>query len=160
MMDVSSIVGMNDVVAQAPGYLLRRVQKLVATRAEACFQDSRLSFTQWIALRLVQDRIVDTAGAMARNMCHDTGAVTRVLDQLEEQDMLRRTRSRQDRRVVTLAVTPKGEAAVAEMRPGIDALWSDLFAGFTPQEITLFTTILSKMLMRLEAGESQAGDEG
>jgi DNA-binding MarR family transcriptional regulator len=45
----------------------------------------------------------------------DTGLMTRMLDKLEAKELLQRSRSLEDRRVVNLALTEKGEEVAAQI---------------------------------------------
>jgi DNA-binding MarR family transcriptional regulator len=143
----------NYVTRHSLGYLLRQAVKLLEPRAEAIFADESLSFTQWLALRLVHDGIVDNSAGIARTICHNSGAVTRVVDQLEARDLMRRQRCGDDRRVVRLAVTPAGDAALAAVNPRMMALLNGLLEGFSREEVETLLSLLTRLLARLEADE-------
>jgi DNA-binding MarR family transcriptional regulator len=145
----------NYVARHSLGFLLRQTVKLLEPRAEAVFADEALSFTQWLALRLVHDGIADNSAGIARTMCHNSGAVTRVVDQLEARDFMRRERSGEDRRVVRLAVTPAGDAALAAVNPRVMALLNSLLEDFSHEEIETFLSLLTRLLARLEADEAK-----
>ena len=49
-----------------------------------------------------------TSAELARDICHDAGSLTRILDELEQRDLIARARSETDRRVVSLSMTPSG----------------------------------------------------
>jgi DNA-binding MarR family transcriptional regulator len=52
---------------------------------------------------------------MSKLLSIDTGLMTRMLDKLEANGLLKRSRSNTDRRVVDLKLTSKGEAIAAEI---------------------------------------------
>ena len=87
------------------GYLVRRLYSIMRTRLEAAFAHHGLTLMQWIVLMHVRDGLARTASDIAREFSHDTGALTRVIDQLEKRGLLRRRRSARDRRVVELELT-------------------------------------------------------
>src|SRR5258706_13161456 len=95
----------NYVTQRSLGYLLKHVVKLIEPRAEAMFADAALSFTQWLALRLVHDRIVDNSAGIARMLCHNSGAGTRLADQLEARGPRGREPDSGQRPLVRLART-------------------------------------------------------
>src|ERR1700733_15256504 len=88
------------------GYLLRQAVRLLEPRADALFADESLSFTQWLALRLVHDRIANNSAGLARTKCHNSSAISRLVDQLEARVLLARERCGKDRRIVRLTTTP------------------------------------------------------
>src|SRR5580704_879777 len=90
------------------GYLMRMSVNRVMPQMEALFEDQELSFSQWTALMALRDGRAATAGDLARNICHDAGSLTRLIDQLEKRALVTRQRSETDRRVIALALTPRG----------------------------------------------------
>lgn len=133
------------------GYLIRRLHNLVVPRAEALFADADFTFSQWVVLMAVRDGIADTCGEIARHMDHDNGAITRLVDQLEERGFLVRSRSRSDRRVVHLEITPAGRALARSLLPRIVEFWNEVLEGFSPDEATQLVALLSRLMVRLEA---------
>lgn len=99
------------------GYLIRRLYTLLLARFEGALAQADFTLTQWIVLIQLRDGIARTASDLASDLDHDSGAITRVLDQLERRGFLQRRRSSQDRRVVELKLTPAGKAIAAELLP-------------------------------------------
>lgn len=60
-----------------------------------------------------------TIGELAGHLQVREPTVTGTVDRLEREDLVRRTRSEADRRVVTVSLTPAGAAVVAELLPRI-----------------------------------------
>ena len=102
-------------------------------------------------------RRVLTAADLSRIACHDTGAVTRLLDRLEAKELIRRVRSAEDRRVVNLELTEEGKRVAADI-PGVIAdLANQVLAGFSPEEFTQFQDLLGRALVNARAlGEGEA----
>ena len=94
------------------GYLLRRVYTIMHERIEAAFAGHGFTLMQWIVLIYVRDGLAHTASDIVREFRHDSGALTRVIDQLERRGLLTRKRSTRDRRVVNLALTAKGRRTI------------------------------------------------
>src|SRR5439155_6950076 len=76
-------------------------------------KDSHLSPTQYNVLRILRSAGTTAAGGMA---CHEIGQrmitrdpdLTRLLDRLEDRELITRSRERQDRRVIRVRITPEG----------------------------------------------------
>ena len=137
-------------VTDSFGYLLRRAHRGSAQLAESTFVGEELSFPQWVSLVLLRDGIADTAGGLARCLGHDAGAMTRLLDQIEDRGLMCRERSKADRRVVHLALTAEGRVAIARLMPKIDGLWEDLLEDFSVEEIAVFKSLLRRLVDRLD----------
>jgi DNA-binding MarR family transcriptional regulator len=148
-----------DIVSFAPrislGYLVRRINKLSIARIEATFDGSEISFTQWIVLALVSSGIATTCAELSRNMDHNSGAMTRVIDQLEERGLLVRRRDNDDRRVSNLSITEAGSKTVHELVGRVVDVWNDILGDFDRDEITQLIATLGKLLARLESPEPQ-----
>jgi DNA-binding MarR family transcriptional regulator len=145
----------NYVTQRSLGYLLRHLVKLLEPRAEAMFADESLSFTQWLALRLVHDRVVDNSAGIARMLCHNSGAVTRLVDQLEARGLMERQRNGGDRRIVRLATTDAGIAAIESVNPRMIGMWNKLLDEFSHGEIETLLSLLGRLVTRLEADEAK-----
>lgn len=138
------------------GYLLRRVNKLSIARVEAAFDGNDISFTQWVVLALVSFDIATTCTELSRNMDHDKGALTRVIDQLEERGLIHRHRDDADRRVSQLTVTADGREIVADLARRVVDVWNDILHDFDREEIERLIGTLGKLLARLDPSDPQA----
>jgi len=132
------------------GYLLKINHLLMHECADRIFTDHELSFPQWIALLKLNEGITLTASELCRVMRHDNGALTRLLDQLEERGYLVRQRSLQDRRVVDLQITDAGRLKVKELTPQVVNKLNEALKPFSPDEFTELTRLLVKLKNRLD----------
>lgn len=139
------------------GYLIRRINKLSANRVKATFDGNDISFTQWVVLALVASGTADTCRDLSRDMDHDSGAMTRVIDQLEERGLLVRQRDAGDRRVSKLIVTDLGREIFAQLAPRVVGAWNEVLDGFERGEVLKLIAMLNKLLARFEALESREG---
>jgi|HubBroStandDraft_2_1064218.scaffolds.fasta_scaffold82891_2 DNA-binding MarR family transcriptional regulator len=133
------------------GYLVRRLNNVIMPRAEALFADADFTFTQWVVLMAVRDGIATTCGEIARHMDHDTGAITRLVDQMEARGFITRRRSTEDRRVVNLEITPAGKALAKSLVPRIAEFWNKTLDGFSAEEFSQLISLLTRLMVRLEA---------
>jgi DNA-binding MarR family transcriptional regulator len=138
------------------GYLLRRVNKLSIARVEAAFDGNDITFTQWVVLALVSFDIATTCTELSRNMDHDKGALTRVIDQLEERGLIERRRDTGDRRVSQLTATADGRKIVADLARRVVDVWNDILHDSDREEIERLIATLTKLLARLDPSDPQA----
>jgi DNA-binding MarR family transcriptional regulator len=134
------------------GYLLRRSGKLITGRIEALFIKEDVSFVQWVILMHLRDGLNTTAAELAQHLCHDSGALTRVIDQMEERGWLRRKRSTKDRRMVTLALTKEGRGVTEAYLPRVIALYNGLLSDFTKEEADVLVNLLTRLITGLLRG--------
>ncbi len=133
------------------GYLLRRVFKLSMARIDQALGDEGVTMTQWIVLALLDSEIATTCRDLSRNMDHDRGAMTRLIDQLEERGLVVRLRNDADRRVSNLQITDAGRAVLKERTGPIMAVWNDILRDLDAGEINQIISTLIKLLDRLES---------
>ncbi|HEV2651823.1 MAG TPA: MarR family transcriptional regulator [Rhizomicrobium sp.] len=140
---------------RAPGYLIRRLHNLVVPIAEDLFADAEITFTQWVILVALRDAIANTSADLARHMNHDTGAITRLVDQLESRDLLTRTRDKADRRVINLSLTAEGRAVAASLTPRLVDMWNGILEDFTRSEISTWIALTQRMLAAVESAPEE-----
>jgi DNA-binding MarR family transcriptional regulator len=95
------------------GFLMKQALASLKAEADERMSEHGLTDAQWQPLFSISQSQVGTASDVARRLNCDTGALTRMLDRLEEKGLIARTRSHEDRRVVHLKLTPDGERVVA-----------------------------------------------
>ena len=125
--------------------------------AAKVFAPHDLSFVQWITLMKLREGSVATASDLCRTMHYDNGSVTRLVDQLEQRGLLRRERSTEDRRVITLKLTNAGERKVNELIPVAVAGLNEALQDFGKAEFSELVQLLNKLIACLSARETQEG---
>ena len=131
------------------GYLLKTTHAMMHDCGERIFANSDISFVQWIALLKINEGTALTASDLCREMRHDNGALTRLLDQLESLGYVVRQRSQQDRRVVDLQITESGRAKLKELTPQIINNLNAALEPFTAEEFAELIRLLLKLKTRL-----------
>ncbi|MFX5789373.1 MarR family transcriptional regulator, partial [Acinetobacter baumannii] len=71
-----------------------------------------LTQAQWTPMFMISKGECNTLAELSRELQLDAGALTRTLDRLQAKGLCKRERSTEDRRVVHLALTPEGDAAI------------------------------------------------
>jgi DNA-binding MarR family transcriptional regulator len=133
------------------GYLLRVCHQHAYANLDQLFADEGLSGTQWTALISIYFERGLTCAALARDMAHDKGAMTRIVDMLEERGWVERNRDRDDRRLINLSLTDAGVAVTMRCREKIIDCWNGWLADWSPAEIEQFLAQLQKLRRTLEA---------
>jgi len=78
------------------------------------WQSAQLTMTQLRALRSLRDG-PRAAGELGRKLGLSATSMTRILDRLEDRQLLQRTRDEEDRRKVLVTLLPEGRRIVGEM---------------------------------------------
>lgn len=128
------------------GRLLKQVFGSLVRGVDARMLPLELTAMQWEPLLLLALGRADTVAALARECQMDCGAMTRMLDRLEQKQLVQRQRSGSDRRVVNLTLTDKGREAAAAIPPVAREELARHLHDFSPAEIELLVGMLYRML--------------
>jgi DNA-binding MarR family transcriptional regulator len=98
---------------------LLRTTDVLTTEMADLFKPSKLSTTQYNALRILRAAGPDglPCGEVAARMITRDPDVTRLLDRLEKRGLISRCRDKKDRRVVCARLTSAGAKMLAELDP-------------------------------------------
>ncbi|HEY0684035.1 MAG TPA: MarR family transcriptional regulator [Steroidobacter sp.] len=132
------------------GYLLKRSQRLLQERIEMRFAEQGCTLQQWVVLMHVRDGLAITVADLCRELRHDSGAMTRLIDQLESRDLVERRRTQSDRRVIELSLTKAGEKLLDSLIPTVCDVLNESLDGFTREEVKTLQSMLGRMLTQLE----------
>ena len=132
--------------SRAVGRLIKHVFSSLVRGVDQHMQPLELTAMQWEPILLLFLERADTVAALARESSVNCGAMTRMLDRLEEKQLVRRRRSDDDRRVVHLELTDKGMRVGDEIQPLINAALKRHLRGFSDKEISTLTDFLRRML--------------
>jgi DNA-binding MarR family transcriptional regulator len=128
------------------GYLVRRLYSILTARLEASFASHGFTLTQWSVLMHLRDGLARNASDLASAFQYDSGALTRLLDQLERRGLLQRRRSSRDRRVVELELTPEGHKVIADLLPTVVAEMNAALEPLDREDFVQFRGTLMRLL--------------
>jgi len=133
-------------VGESIGFLVRQLKMSLTRCVDSAMACHGLTDAQWGPLLLIARGRACTAAALAQALELDAGAMTRTLDRLQAKGLIRRTRSRDDRRVWTLELTPAGERAAAQVPAGLAHANNVHLAGFERREFEQLRAYLVRMI--------------
>ncbi len=132
------------------GYMVKRVHALMMDGLEPAFAEHGFSFMQWVVLMYLRDGIALNPKHICTEFRHDSGALTRVLDQMEKRGLLERRRSTEDRREVELHLTDAGRETVESLIPLVVGKLNGALQDFTKVEVTELARLLNKLILGME----------
>jgi DNA-binding MarR family transcriptional regulator len=125
---------------------MKMVMSSLVRRVDAHMQPLELTGMQWEPVLLLWLKRADTVAGLARVSQMGVPSMTRMLDRLEQKDLLRRERSELDRRVVNLHLTAKGRKVANKIWPiVVDGMHVHL-DGFKKEELNQLSDLLGRML--------------
>jgi DNA-binding MarR family transcriptional regulator len=127
------------------GYLVKRAHSLMLDVMEPLFEAHGFSFVQYVIMSWLRDGIAVNPKDICAQYRHDSGALTRVIDQLAERGLLERVRRDRDRRKVELQLTPAGRTAIEGLVPLVVNKLNLALVDFTPDEVQELLRLLIKL---------------
>jgi DNA-binding MarR family transcriptional regulator len=125
---------------------MKMVMSSLVRRVDTHMQPLELTGMQWEPVLLLWLKRADTVAGLARVSQVGVPSMTRMLDRLEQKDLLRRERSELDRRVVNLHLTAKGKKVANKIWPiVVDGMHVHL-DGFKKEELNQLSDLLGRML--------------
>jgi DNA-binding MarR family transcriptional regulator len=137
-------------VRSSAGYLIKRAYGLMLSVLEPQLAEVNLTYMQFSVLMSLRDNIALNSRDICLLFRHDSGALTRVLDQLEQRGLIERQRSAADRRAVELRLTDAGHKTVAALVPMVVATLNRELGDFSHEEIDELLRLLNKLIAGIE----------
>jgi DNA-binding MarR family transcriptional regulator len=129
----------------AVGALVGLTRKAIIEKLEVELAQHGLSAAQSLVILVLAQGMADTAAGACKQLSHDPGAMTRLLDKLEAKGFVRRVPG-SDRRSARLELTPKGRRVHAEINAAQVKVLNGLLRGFTHAEARALESFLRRML--------------
>ncbi len=131
---------------ESVGYWIKQAYQTLQRNLDNEMQGCDLTGMQWGPLWLISRGKADTVAACAREAGIDAGAMTRMLDRLEAKGLLERTRSTQDRRVVHVSLTERGQEAAARIPHCLAEVLNRQLRGFSREEVDSLLGLLRRFV--------------
>lgn len=107
---VPQAVHLGNVLLQMRGFLMHQLDTAMQAHGIS------IKLSQMKVMLSLYSKTPVRASDLARTICYDPGAMTRLLDGLNQQGLLTRTRDEADRRTVWLLLTPEGAALKEKLK--------------------------------------------
>ncbi|MFJ4371086.1 MarR family winged helix-turn-helix transcriptional regulator [Pseudomonas japonica] len=129
------------------GMLLGRASLVKDRILDSHLEDFGVTAAQFKVLIIVAQYAVDTPAELCRYLGVDSGSMTRMLDRLEQKDLIARSRCPDDRRQVRVGLTDEGRTLAARLPHIGAAAMNELLDVLDPEELATLTAILTKVLV-------------
>lgn len=87
-------------------------------------------------------------------------ALTSIVDNLQEHELVERIRDKDDRRIINIEITNKGEKLFAEAEAVYKKFFEDVMNALTKQEINIILTGFGKLSKRAQMYKAEKNDTG
>ncbi|MCY4114452.1 MAG: MarR family transcriptional regulator [Chloroflexi bacterium] len=101
-----------------------------------------------------------TVSDIQKHVPLDTGRISRIVSNLEERNFVRKTRRRDDRRMVSIEMTDEGRGIAAQLMGKVDSFYVKTMSRITDDELTYLIAFIEQMLANAERARQQLNEEG
>jgi len=105
-----------------------------------------ISAPQLFVLSSVANREADSAAGLCKSISYDPGAMTRMIDRLQQKGLVRRVPNPEDRRAMNLELTVAGKALYPQLVAAKDRVQMQFLREFSTEEASLLEALLHRML--------------
>jgi DNA-binding MarR family transcriptional regulator len=138
------------------GYLVKRTYALMLDVLEPAFAGHGFTYMQYVILMQLRSRAAINLRDISHEFRHDSGALTRVIDQLAKRGLVQRQRCAKDRRRVDLHLTPAGLKTCEQLIPLVVDKLNRALTGFSKSEHAELVRLLGKFTAGMQAGLTAA----
>jgi DNA-binding MarR family transcriptional regulator len=133
------------------GYLVKRAHSMMLDIMEPVFEARGFTFIQYVIMSWLRDGIAVNPKDICVLYRHDSGALTRVIDQLAERGLVERVRRDRDRRKVELQLTPAGRETIESLVPLVVEKLNAALEEFSSEEAKELQRLLIKLNTKLQS---------
>src|SRR5690348_4077144 len=105
-----------------------------------------ISAPQLFVLASVANGEADSAAGLCKSISYDPGAMTRMIDRLQQKGLVRRVPHPDDRRAMNLELTVAGKALFPQLVAAKDRVQAQFLRGFSKDDTQSLESLLHRML--------------
>ena len=105
-----------------------------------------ISAPQLFVLASVANKQAASASTLCKSISYDPGAMTRMIDRLEQKGLIRRSPNPGDRRATNLDLTPAGKALYPQLLATKESVQARFLRGFSSDDVRVLEGLLNRML--------------
>lgn len=131
---------------EALGALVGRARKALAREFDRSLAPLGLNTAQALVIVLLAEGDAGTAADIGRELSHDPGAMTRLIDKLETAGLVRRLPRERDRRATDLELTREGRRVHGEVKRVQVTVLNRMLRGFSRAEARTLERLLKRLI--------------
>lgn len=134
-------------------YLIKQIQYKTYVRLEAALEPTGITAAQFRILASLERETKLSSAALARSYGVKPQTMFKQIIVMENLELIHRTTSKHNKRVLEAKLTEKGEAALAECEALALSLEDEIFSSMTPPEKAIFRQYMVKLIEDLRGRE-------
>ena len=140
----------------SPFYLIARTSGRYAIDMQRILKSVGMDIPRWRALMVLRERNPSSVSEIAERTVIQLSTVTRVVQRLEKQGLVRLASRKTDGRKTDVTLTDKGKAAVERVRECASRIYRLAFHDFSAEEIEMLNALLRRAFDNLNFSAAPA----
>ncbi|MCB0704679.1 MAG: MarR family transcriptional regulator [Saprospiraceae bacterium] len=134
------------------GFRIERTAKRMKQVAQQALKQEGLDVTvdQWVILDQLQGTQAFSQQELGQRTFKDAPTVTRIIDLLCDKGLICRKADANDRRKTLIQLTPSGELQVEKIKPLIQGVRQQAYAGLSPEQIDQLVELMDHIYQNLQ----------
>jgi MarR family transcriptional regulator, multiple antibiotic resistance protein MarR len=125
--------------------LISRAQKTLEGELDIKLAPFDITAAQYVVLSTLHSGRANIAAQICKELSYSPGAMTRMLNRLEQKGMIQKAPSIDNRRTVQLELTEAGRRLFPSLLEASGIVIEQYFGHFSAQELAVFESLLLKM---------------
>ncbi len=134
----------------SPFYLIARTSGRYALDMQRILKSVGMDIPRWRALMILREHNPSSVSEIAERAVIQLSTVTRVVQRLQKQGLVRLSSRKSDGRKTDVTLTPKGHAAVETVRECASRIYRLAFHDFSASEIRQLNSLLRRAFANLD----------
>jgi DNA-binding MarR family transcriptional regulator len=137
------------VLADSPFYVLVRTAARYEMAMDHALREIGMDLPRWRALMIVHEHSPSSVSEIAERSVTRLSTMTRVVQRLAKQGLVKLSQRATDARVTEVSITPSGERAAKKVREVASRIYASAFAEWSAVEITELNGTLRRLYGQL-----------
>ena len=137
-------------IEECVAYISSQTAKTIEYRIESKMKDLPITRVQYLALHHLKTHKDLTQKDLVSHMNLKEASVARLLDRMEEQDLVKRCVSLNDRRVHTIAISVKGDYLETHVNILMEQFEKCATQGISEEELEIYFAVMTKILENIK----------
>ncbi|MBS0611549.1 MAG: MarR family transcriptional regulator [Proteobacteria bacterium] len=134
----------------SPFYLIARTGGRYNLDMQRIMKSVDMDVPRWRALMILRERNPSSVSEIAERTVIQLSTVTRVVQRLQRQGLVKLASRKSDARKTDVTLTPRGEQAVQQVRKCASRIYRLAFHDFSAREIEALNTLLRRVYANLD----------
>jgi len=129
---------------------LRYIAAIVKQKGREIVSDYAITPPQFVALQWLEELGDITIGELSNRLYLAFSTTTDLVDRMEKNELVKRVRDENDRRVVVVHLLEKGERIIQEVIEKRQQYLQEMLVGFNDQEVAQLSSYLEKLHVHMK----------